>query len=84
VPRGVGLALLVALSRVIAGCYEVPEPDCGFACGPSGACPDGYLCASELRCHRIGTPPTLVCNPPADAAIDGQVNATAELHRAPR
>jgi hypothetical protein len=75
VSLGVGLALVVALSRAVAGCYELPEPDCGFACGPNGACPDGYRCGGEQRCHRIGAPATLMCVPPADAGVDGQGDA---------
>jgi hypothetical protein len=65
VPLGVALALAGAM---ITACYDVPRPDCGFICGPGGACPEGYSCASDMRCHRNGTSPDLVCASP-DAAL---------------
>jgi hypothetical protein len=74
---GVATALLAALGgAIVAACYSVPTPDCGFICGPGGACPDGYTCADEQRCHRIGAPTNLVCNT-ADAAVpvDGAPDA---------
>ncbi len=47
---------------LITGCYDVPRPECGFACGPAGACPTDYSCnASDQRCHLIGSSPNLVC-----------------------
>jgi hypothetical protein len=53
-----------------AGCYSPPEPDCGFVCGPGGACPADYACASDYHCHRNGAPASVSCGPPpADAAI---------------
>jgi hypothetical protein len=68
---GIALALLVALAgAMVAACYEVPRPDCGFVCGPDGACPDGYACASDHTCHRAGTPDSLMCAQP-DAAVPG-------------
>lgn len=73
---GLALGLVVALSgAIIAACYEVPRPACGFVCGPDGACPDGYACASDHVCHAAGSPDGLVCpHPdaalPADAAPD--------------
>jgi len=78
VSLGVTVALLGALTgAIVTACYEVPRPDCGFICGPEDACPDGYTCAGDHRCRRIGAPAMLVCpNPDAnlpdgrDAAID--------------
>jgi hypothetical protein len=53
-----------------AGCYSPPEPECGFVCGPGGACPADYTCASDYHCHHNGAPASLTCGtPPADAAI---------------
>lgn len=73
------IALLVVLGgAIVAACYDVPTPDCGFRCGPDSACPDNYTCASDHHCHRIGTPANLVCSTPdaavpngSDAAVDG-------------
>ena len=74
---GVAAALLVgAAGAIVASCYDVPEPDCGFICGPSEACPNDYTCADDHYCHRVGALPGLVCAPPdaprsvTDAAAD--------------
>lgn len=87
---GIALALLVALAGVIvAACYEVPTPDCGFVCGTDNACPARYTCAGDHRCHRIGAPADLVCSAPdggtsvpdarADGAtVDGRPDAMAD------
>ena len=77
------VALVVVLAgAVIAACYDVPAPDCGFLCGPNNACPDGYSCTPVQRCRRIDAPLTVVCtatdvdagpgpgSPPLDAPID--------------
>jgi hypothetical protein len=81
------IASLVALAgAIIAACYTVPAPDCGFACGPNGACPDDYTCAADHRCHRVGAPASLVCSTPdaaapsdtRDAAIDGVSDAPVD------
>lgn len=55
---------------MISACYSPREPDCGFFCGPGGACPDDYFCANDGRCHREGTPDTLICPPDAAVAAD--------------
>ena len=61
-------ALVLSMFGLTA-CYKSPEPDCGFVCGPSGACPDDYRCATDNRCHRNGTPGSLVCG--TDAGVAG-------------
>jgi hypothetical protein len=66
---GVALALLVGFAAIAPSCYDVPAPDCGFVCGPADACPDGYTCANDHRCHRNGAPADLMCSPP-DAGAD--------------
>ena len=69
----VGLAVAIAL----ASCYDVPQPECGFTCGPpaviggEGACPSGYICAEQdNRCHRIDPPFTDPCPGDAGTPID--------------
>jgi hypothetical protein len=75
---GAAIALLVGLvGSIVASCYDLPQPDCGFVCGPASACPDGYSCASDQRCHRIGAPSGLICASP-DAAIDAAIAAPAD------
>ena len=65
-PLGAVVALLVG-----AGCYDVPTPDCGFACGPAGACPADYKCSAiDNRCHRDGAAADLVC-PAATPVVPG-------------
>lgn len=78
---GAALALLVALAGAIAAaCYEVPRPDCGFVCGPGGACPDGYRCASDMRCHREGASPSLVCaSPDAPLPVDAAPDMAPDI-----
>lgn len=81
---GIALAVLVAVTgAIIAACYDVPTPACGFICGPGGACPDGYTCAADRYCHLDGQPASLVCSRPdapvpADAAIDTPVDAAID------
>ncbi|MBA3461288.1 MAG: Ig-like domain-containing protein [Deltaproteobacteria bacterium] len=59
------LALVAGLS-VTPGCYDVPQPVCGFFCGSGGACPDDYTCnTSDNRCHLNGSAPT-TCLPLLD------------------
>jgi hypothetical protein len=77
----VAVALLVALAgAIVAACYDVPTPDCGFLCGPRGACPDGYTCADDDRCRRIGAPATLVC-PNRDADVPDDHDAAVDAHQ---
>src|SRR5690349_12902271 len=61
------LGRLLALAACAASCYNPPEPDCGFVCGPNNACPADYTCAADRHCHRNGTPASLVCG--TDAGI---------------
>ena len=52
----------------VAACYSPPQPDCGFVCGPGGACPANYHCAADNVCHLDGTPANLSCA--VDAGVD--------------
>jgi hypothetical protein len=84
VSLGAAITLVMGVAgTIVAACYDVPAPDCGFRCGPDGACPDGYRCATDGVCHRSGAPANLVCAtvdaaPPIDApidAIDAEIDA---------
>ncbi len=60
----VGLTMALCLAMVgglslAPGCYNVPEPVCGFFCGASGACPDDYTCMADNRCHLNGAAATM-------------------------
>ena len=59
---GLAIALcfsLVASLSLTQGCYDVPQPVCGFVCGTGGACPDEYTCnQADHRCHLNGSTPT--------------------------
>jgi hypothetical protein len=89
--RSLGVALGGALAlagALIAACYEIPRPACGFLCGPAGACPDGYSCAADMYCHRNDAPLDLVCTHPdaplpADANPDTRASADATIDAAP-
>ncbi|HVZ74332.1 MAG TPA: hypothetical protein VHJ20_18255 [Polyangia bacterium] len=48
----VAAALAVAAGIGWSGCFSPREPACPFACGPAGACPTDYVCASDGLCHR--------------------------------
>jgi len=59
----------------IAGCYDLPKPECGFVCGDNGACPADYTCnAADNRCHREGSP--LLCATGIDAGPPAPVDRT--------
>ncbi len=75
---GVATALLVGLGgAILTACYEVPRPECGFFCGPSDTCPDGYTCADDHRCHRSDTPVYLDCGV-IDAAVSSNTSGQPE------
>lgn len=63
-----GFVALASVLGQVTGCYDVPSPACGFACGPGDACPDGYRCAGDRYCHRNDAPADLACGQP-DAAL---------------
>lgn len=75
-----GFGLALALLGSGPACYDLPKPECGFRCGPNGACPEDYTCSSsDGRCHLNGSPPTLVCSSPAaDAGIDAAADAAVD------
>jgi hypothetical protein len=84
----VRVTLAAAAAALAAGlgapaCYDEPRPDCGFRCGPGGACPEGYTCEpTGGRCRRDGAPAAIVCAPPdaalpPDAARDAALEAPA-------
>lgn len=77
---GIAIALLVAgAGAIVAACYELPTPDCGFLCGSGKLCPDGYTCADDHFCHRTGAPDTLVCGTPdSDLPDDASVDAAPD------
>lgn len=70
---GLAIALCFGLLGTLTltqGCYDVPQPVCGFVCGAGGACPDDYTCnTADNRCHLTGAPAT-TCLGGADAGID--------------
>ena len=64
------LALGALLTWALPACYDVPKPQCGFRCGPDGACPEDYTCSpTDGRCHLDGAPASLVCAT-EDAGVD--------------
>ncbi|HUH05810.1 MAG TPA: hypothetical protein VML75_27665 [Kofleriaceae bacterium] len=69
------LALVVLFAVGASGCFDRPKPECAFLCGEGDACPDGYACATDGWCKRVGVDPTFDCTggPVADASVtDGQ------------
>ena len=76
---GLPLALLATVAgAIVAACYTIPTPSCGFLCGPNNACPDSYACASDHYCHLIGTPASLVCGTADAGTPDASDDARAK------
>jgi hypothetical protein len=48
------LVLLAASALALAGCFTPSMPQCSYACGDNGACPEGYTCAPEGYCKLEG------------------------------
>ena len=61
--------LLLAVALLLAGCYDVPKPACGFRCGPAAECPADYTCGPDFHCRLNGSSPSLVCAMPDAAPI---------------
>ncbi len=78
------IACLALTLGFLVGCYNIPTPECGFACGPAGACPSSYACnASTNRCELDGTQPT--CDPAlVDAGTDADRSAPNVISQIPQ
>lgn len=70
----IAYAAWLAVAIALGGCYDIPQPECGFVCGPpavaggAGTCPSNYVCSSiDNRCHRISPPFADTC--PGDASV---------------
>ena len=75
---GVALALALAFAvALVPACYDVPEPTCGFVCGPVGECPANYTCV-DARCHRNGDSVQCGSSPDAPTAPDAAESFDAE------
>ncbi len=65
------IAWLALALGFLAGCYNLPQPECGFACGPAGACPSDYSCNPAVnRCQLGGTTPSCTPALAMDAGVD--------------
>ena len=69
---------------VLVGCYDLPKPECGFACGPASECPSDYTCNPAVnRCVLDGTTPT--CASAVDAGTDtGDLTAPHVVSQIPQ
>ena len=47
---------ILVLALVLPACFSPVEPQCSFACGPNGACPEDYQCLADGYCHLHGDP----------------------------
>ncbi|HEY4242094.1 MAG TPA: hypothetical protein VGM88_19885 [Kofleriaceae bacterium] len=52
---------LLAALVLVAACYTVPEPACGFRCGTNGECPDHYSCGAMNICVLDDAPADTTC-----------------------
>jgi len=63
------IACMALVLGFLVGCYDLPKPECGFACGPARECPSDYTCNTAVnRCQLDGTTPT--CAAALDAGMD--------------
>jgi hypothetical protein len=74
---GLALGGITAIAAIIVACYDEPKPECGFRCGPAGACPPDYTCGPDQRCRLNGSSPLLVCGT-VDAGVDAAADAAAD------
>ncbi len=83
------IAYLALVVIALVACYDVPQPECGFTCGPpavaggEGTCPDGYVCFTNVdnRCHRVSPPFTEPC--PGDASVPVDLKPPLLMLRSP-
>jgi len=63
------IACMALALGILVGCYDIPKPECGFACGPASECPSDYTCNVAVnRCQLVGTTPA--CAAAVDAGTD--------------
>ncbi len=67
-------ALLLSIV-LAAGCFNVEEPPCSYACGPNGECPDDYSCGTDNYCHLHGTGVCFF----SDAALPGDLSVPENM-----
>ncbi|MBI4510177.1 MAG: hypothetical protein HY698_11125 [Deltaproteobacteria bacterium] len=91
-PEGSGLSVFVSLMSVFTcGCldpFSPEQPSCLFLCGRGGACPSGYQCGDDNRCHLVQGKTLISCEEllPTDAIAvvldalswDAQVDAVVD------
>jgi hypothetical protein len=53
----------------LLGCFDASIGDGDFSCGKGGLCPDGFHCASNNRCMRVGGDGGVSDGPVGDAAV---------------
>lgn len=71
--------LLLALAGLAVACYETPQPDCAFLCGPDTGCPEGYSCGEDGWCKRDTAPDSVECGPPVvDASAPADAGPDAD------
>lgn len=64
----------------LLGCFEAPKPKCIFLCGANGACPAGYACGADDRCHLMEPSGLAMCEAPLpvdSGPVDGSTAADA-------
>ena len=62
----------LAAAALVAGCYNPNLPSGTLQCSPTGACPEGFQCGSDARCHKMGQVPP----PPIDLSRIQDLSAT--------
>jgi hypothetical protein len=68
------------LALAVAGCYQPSPPNGALLCSPDHECPEGYHCAFDETCWRIGEDPDPFTQPmlaisPRNGSSTGSIHA---------
>jgi hypothetical protein len=77
--RSLVTAFVLVAPLAAVGCYDQPQPACTFRCAAADqACPSGYQCGGDDRCHLVMSGGGLAQCEEADAPVQIDATATAD------
>jgi hypothetical protein len=72
--------VLVAFALSLAGCFNIEDRVCAYACGPNKACPDDYQCMPDGYCHLHGNrDPCGYSDAGADQSVGDQASSVPSV-----